>query len=411
MTLNPINQVILIIVGCALAAMGLVRLYRWHASRNAAPRRRRVQLQPAQRPTVANAPQVRTSAPQVRPSTTPVVTPAVASAPITAPAMVAPLPAAQVPVHTLVATAKPPVAARSAPVLVNSAVADLPAIEADETPLADGSDYAFGPVTSLLASLLPESEERKQANKKALRNAGYYEPHAWHNLAAARYLGVIAPIILCLGLLLVAPPHLEPWLIGGIVVLPMLGWALPTLHVRRQAAERLAEIEQSMPDLLDMMNMCVSQGMTVPASLQRVGSDIESVSPALSKELKIVTEQARVGSLEQALAAFGKRVDRPEVYSFTSLLLQTERMGTSMSQALAEYSDSMRETLRQQADQKANTAAFKLLFPTVLCLMPAVFMILLGPAIIEMSDFFREGGSAVLDNSMNSASGVLERGE
>lgn len=411
MTLNPLNQVILIVVGCALAAMGLVRLFRWHSSRSAAPKRRRVQFQPAQRPTVPVPP-------QVRPAATPVVTSAGAPAPA-APVPVEPLPATHValqpprmpPLHTSVATANSSVAPRPAPVLSTRTITDLPTVEADETPLADGSDYAFGPVTSLLASLLPESDERKQANKKALRNAGYYEPHAWHNLAAARYLAVITPIILCLGLLLVAPPHLEPWLIGGIVVLPMLGWALPTLHVRRQAAERLAEIEQSMPDLLDMMNMCVSQGMTVPASLQRVGSDIESVSPALSKELKIVTEQARVGSLEQALVAFGKRVDRPEVYSFTSLLLQTERMGTSMSQALAEYSDSMRETLRQQADQKANTAAFKLLFPTVLCLMPAVFMILLGPAIIEMSDFFREGGSAVLDNSMNSASGVLERGE
>ena len=405
MTLNPINQVILIVVGCALAAMGLVRLYRWHASRSAAPRRCRVQLQPIQRPAMAIAPQVRPSAP--------LVANPVAPAPVTAPTTIAPVPAAhtlpavpQLPLHTSVAAPTPPVAPRPAPVLPTRPVADLPAIEADETPLADGSDYAFGPVTSLLASLLPESDERKQANKKALRNAGYYEPHAWHNLAAARYLAVITPIILCLGLLLVAPPHLEPWLIGGIVVLPMLGWALPTLHVRRQAAERLAEIEQSMPDLLDMMNMCVSQGMTVPASLQRVGSDIESVSPALSKELKIVTEQARVGSLEQALAAFGKRVDRPEVYSFTSLLLQTERMGTSMSQALAEYSDSMRETLRQQADQKANTAAFKLLFPR--CLPDAGrAMILLGPAIIEMSDSSAKE-AAVLDNSMNSASGVLQ---
>jgi tight adherence protein C len=408
MTLNPINQVILIVVGCALAAMGLVRLFRWHSSRSAAPKRRRVQLQPARRPTMAAAPQVRASAP-------PISTSSVAPALITAPAPVAPLRAAQspflstqMPVHAPVATEKPPVAPRPAPVLATHRIADLPAIEADETPLADGSDYAFGPVTSLLASLLPESEERKQANKKALRNAGYYEPHAWHNLAAARYLGVIAPIILCLGLLLVAPPHLEPWLFGGIVVLPMLGWALPTLHVRRQAAERLAEIEQSMPDLLDMMNMCVSQGLTVPASLQRVGADLESVSPALSQELKIVSDQARVGSLEQALVAFSKRVELPDVYSFTSLLVQTERMGTSMSQALAEYSDGMRETLRQQADQQANTASFKLLFPTALCLMPAVFMILLGPAIIEMSTFFREGGNQVLNTSMESAQDALE---
>jgi tight adherence protein C len=284
----------------------------------------------------------------------------------------------------------------------------LPTIEADDTPLVDGSDLSFGPFTRVLAALLPESAERRAALKKSLRNAGYYEPHAWQNLAAARYLGLMLPILIGLGLLVVAPPDAEPWIFGGLVLLPAMGWALPTLLVRRQAADRLAEIERSMPDLLDMLNMCVSQGLTVPASLQRVGADLESVSPALSQELKIVSDQARVGSLEQALVAFSKRVELPDVYSFTSLLVQTERMGTSMSQALAEYSDGMRETLRQQADQKANTASFKLLFPTALCLMPAVFMILLGPAIIEMSTFFREGGNQVLNTSMESAQDVLE---
>jgi tight adherence protein C len=395
MTLNPLNQAILIAVGCALAAMLIVRLFRWSKLRGPkVPRRPQVHRQerPASKPVSPVA--IPTSPPVL--SQQPIAPPGAATRPV--PVM------APMKTPATVSSADRPVQRKSA-----SVAATLPALEADETPLVDGSDYAFGPVTSLLAALLPESDERKQANKKALRNAGYYEPHAWHNLAAARYLGVILPIIGCLGLLLIAPPELEPWLIGGLLVLPMLGWALPTLHVRAQASERLAEIERSMPDLLDMLNMCVSQGMTVPAALQRVGADIESVSPALSKELKIVTDQARVGSLEQALVAFGRRVDRPEVYSFTSLLIQTERMGTSMSHALAEYSDSMRETLRQQADQKANTASFKLLFPTVLCLMPAVFMILLGPAVIEMSAFFREGGNSVLNTSMESAAGVLER--
>jgi tight adherence protein C len=194
-----------------------------------------------------------------------------------------------------------------------------------------------------------------------------------------------------------------------MVALPMLGWALPTLYVRGKAADRLAEIERTMPDVLDMMNMCVSQGMTVPNSLGRVCRELESVSPALSKELRIVTEQSRVGTLQQALENFSRRIDLPDVHSFTSLLIQTERMGTSMSEALVEYSDNMRETLRQQADQKANTASFKLLFPTVMCLMPAVFLVLLGPAIIELSSFFREGGSQILQQSVRSASDVLER--
>ena len=367
MSLNPLNQLILVLV--AVAAVGMLGMRAWKKWRS--------------RPV---AKRVRRANPQVRVESVP-------AAPVQ---------------HEPVAQVTQSAAIPAHPSTLNAQPSTLPSIDAVDTPLADNSDLTFGPITKVLAALLPESSERRADLQKSLRNAGYYEPHAWHNLAAARYLGVIIPIIVGLGLLVIAPREAEPLIIAAIVLLPAVGWALPTLLVRRQAADRLAEIERSMPDLLDMMNMCVSQGLTVPASLQRVASDLESVSPALSQELKIVSDHARVGSLEQALVAFSRRVDLPDVYSFTSLLVQTERMGTSMSQALVEYSDGMRETLRQQADQKANTASFKLLFPTALCLMPAVFMILLGPAIIEMSAFFREGGNQVLNTSMESAQDALE---
>ena len=77
--------------------------------------------------------------------------------------------------------------------------------------------------------------------------------------------------------------------------------------------------------------------------------------------------------------------------------MQTERMGTSVSEALLDYSDSMRETMRQRADEKANTAAFKLLFPTVVFLMPAVFLFLSGPAVIELNRFYTQGGADSLN--------------
>lgn len=387
MPLTPVNQLIVVLVAAGFAGLLMIRL--WKQRRAGVGTVRRAERAKSQAMVESSSPAVELV--QTAPAA-PVGQPSTLKAQRSMPADQPSTPAVR------------PLAPGSQPLT-------LPALEAEDTPLADGSDLAFGPFTKVLAALLPESAERRTALKKLLQNAGYYEPHAWHNLAAARYLGLILPILIGLGLLLVAPPDAEPWIFGGLVLLPALGWALPTLLVRRQAADRLAEIERGMPDLLDMLNMCVSQGLTVPASLARVGADLESVSPALSQELKIVSDQARIGSLEQALVAFSKRVELPDVYAFTSLIVQTERMGTSMSQALAEYSDGMRETLRQQADQKANTASFKLLFPTVLCLMPAVFMILLGPAIIEMSAFFREGGNAVLSTSMESAGSVLEPGQ
>ncbi|HVJ85808.1 MAG TPA: type II secretion system F family protein, partial [Caulifigura sp.] len=179
----------------------------------------------------------------------------------------------------------------------------------------------------------------------------------------------------------------------------ILAWSLPTMWVRTRAKARLEEMGRGMPDMLDLLNMCVSQGMTVPTALARVSKELDPVYPALAKELKIVTDQARVGTLDQALRGLSNRVDIPEVHSFTSLLIQTERMGTSMSEALTEHSDNMRESFRQRADEKANAATFKLLFPTVLCLMPAVFMFLLGPAMIELNDFFTGRGQEILNAS------------
>jgi len=273
----------------------------------------------------------------------------------------------------------------------------LPRVESHEVPFADKGDLLFGPLTTMLASLLPESPQRQHTLANDLATAGFYRPHARYNLAAVRYLGVILPLIFFGGLLLFVPPQAELSVILTMVVAAGLGWALPSLYVRNKAAVRTSEIEAAMPDMLDMLNMCVSQGLTVSQSLTRISHELRDVYPALSRELDIISEQAEIGGIVVALENFSSRIDMAEVHSFTSLLIQTERMGTSVSAALTDYSDNMRESLRQRADEKANQATFKLLFPTVLCLMPAVYMFLLGPAIIELSDFFNEGGRDVLD--------------
>ena len=99
-------------------------------------------------------------------------------------------------------------------------------------------------------------------------------------------------------------------------------------------------------------------------------------------------QQAEIGNLPQALRNFGYRIESPEVNSFTSLLIQSETTGTSIARALSDYSDSIRSSLKERADARANAASFQLLFPVALLLMPSVFLFLLGPAIVQMSDFF-----------------------
>lgn len=283
--------------------------------------------------------------------------------------------------------------------------AGFPPVDYSLAPTLAGAPRAFGPMTGVLASMLPETEERLKTISENLIASGDFNPHALANLNAWRYVLMMVPM-LCFGVgLLFVPPVWEPLMLALAIGAPILGWSVPPLIVAGRAQERRREIEKAMPDFLDLMNMCVSQGLNVPDSLRRVEGDLQGVYPALSQELKIVKDQAQIGSLPVALKNFGRRVNVPEVNSFVSLMLQTQRMGTSVSESLQEYSDSMRESLKQRAEESGNRAAFWLLFPTVLCLMPAVYLFLLSPAVIKLSDFFSSGGRDALD----SGSRAIER--
>ncbi len=257
----------------------------------------------------------------------------------------------------------------------------------EDLPMRD-DDLFFGRLTPSLAQMLPETAPRRETQRKNLVGAGYQTRASWINLTAIRFVLAFLAVVIVGYLLIMAPPVLEPWLMAFLVIAPILAWALPPLVVSHKASERKIDIERGLPDVLDMMNMGVSQGLTVPQSLKRIGREITNVHPALAEELQLVNQQAEVGSMPQALRNFANRVDSPEVNSFTSLLIQSEVTGTSISRALTEYSDGIRSSLKERADSRANIASFKLLFPVVLCLMPSVFLFLLGPAIVQFSDFY-----------------------
>ncbi len=272
----------------------------------------------------------------------------------------------------------------------------IPRVESQDVPSVGTSDYVYGGATPILAAFLPEGDEGRRQLARELKQAGDYAPHARENLAATRFLFMIGALLLGGVCVLLAPPSVERLLLLGTVIMTALGWALPSLLVKSRAKTRRSEIELAIPDMMDMLNMCVSQGLTVPDSLGRISADLKPVYPSLAQELSIVVDQAKVGTLSESLQNFAERIDLPQVDSFTSLLIQTERMGTSVSDALTDYSDTMRESLRQRADERANQASFSLLFPTVLFLMPAVFMFLMGPAVIELTKFTNAGGLGAL---------------
>lgn len=284
--------------------------------------------------------------------------------------------------------------------IVHTSGESLSMPDPEELPIED-DDLTFGNATPALAQMLPETAARKEKQRQDLSAAGYHSRGAWLNLNSVRFvLALLALLLVGLGLI-AAPPAAEPYLLAAVIAAPLVAWALPPLVVSSKASERRTDIERALPDALDMLNMGVSQGLTVQSSLRRIGPEIAPAHPELAEELRIVDQQARMGSLQQALHNFSQRMDSTEVTSFTSLLIQSEATGTSVSRALTDYSDSMRSTFRERADSRANAASFKLLFPTVLCLMPSVFLFLLGPAVVSMSDFFGGTATELLEGRQN----------
>jgi tight adherence protein C len=257
----------------------------------------------------------------------------------------------------------------------------------------------FGPLTPALAGMLPQSAEQQATLDRDLKRAGYYRPQARQQFLAIRN-GLMAGWTLLTGTALVAlfEPVNDPtrWiLIVGAVVLLLL-YATPRLWLASQANQRVQRIELGLPDALDMITMCLSGGLPLQQSLERVGSELRGTHSDLAFELEIVRRHAETHTLEYGLSQFSERIDAAEIRSLTSLVADTERLGTNVAAALRDYADSVRRGYRQRAEELGNKNSVKLLLPVSLCLAPPVYILLLAPAVLELRDFMvrenRPGG-------------------
>ncbi len=176
-------------------------------------------------------------------------------------------------------------------------------------------------------------------------------------------------------------------LVGGAVAI--LIWALPRLYLRAAGQSRLKRIRRAIPDALDLMTMCLSGGLPLNRAFRYVSEELASAHPDLSTEFTIVQRHGEMRSLDFAFRQFAKRIDVPEVQSLSALVTQSQRLGTDISTAIRNYADNTRLRRRQSADERANKASVKMLFPLTLCLLPSVFMILWGPSVLELWTFLQ----------------------
>jgi len=255
---------------------------------------------------------------------------------------------------------------------------------------SDKADAGDNSLVQALAAQLPLSESTLNEIRKELRQAGYYRPSALAEFNATRFVLMVLLLFGFAALAVILPERLTAsvLILGGLTAL--LGYSVPRVIVQMQARDRIRRIVRGMPDAVDLINLGVSRGLTLAAALERVQPQLKAIHPELSQELEVVRRQANMLSLEHALRQMAERLDSPEIRSFADTLSHAERLGTGVSGALSTYAASLRTAARQEAEQALSSAPFKMLFPIATCLVPAVIIILLGPAVVELNTFVRQ---------------------
>lgn len=168
-------------------------------------------------------------------------------------------------------------------------------------------------------------------------------------------------------------------------LLALVGFYLPDVWLRIRIDRRRDKIVEGLPDALDLLVVCVEAGLGLDAAINRVAQEIKLSNKVLSDELKLLNLELRAGKLRRdALRNLALRIDLEDVNSLVTLLIQTDKFGTSVAQALRVYSDALRTKRYQRAEEIAAKLPVKLIFPLILFIFPALFITILGPAAIRL---------------------------
>jgi tight adherence protein C len=172
-----------------------------------------------------------------------------------------------------------------------------------------------------------------------------------------------------------------------------MGWALPSFFLSSKIARRQKEIQRALPDALDLLVICVEAGLGLNQALVRVAVEMRHVSELMTEEITRANLQIRAGTpREQALMTMADRTGVAAVRSLVTMLIQTERFGTSIAHSLRIHADSLRTKRRQAAEEAAAKTTIKMIFPLATCIFPALFVVILGPALIQIAQSFAQLG-------------------
>jgi tight adherence protein C len=232
----------------------------------------------------------------------------------------------------------------------------------------------------------PSDGEKVRATRRLLINAGYRSAKASVIFVGAKLL--LAIVIVCLLAMIPAKVLGFPSaskLTFFYILAAACGYYAPAYWLRRAIAARKDALQRAIPDALDLMVVCVEAGLGLDQAIGRVGDEVKRAHPELSDELNILSLELRTGtSRQEALRNLANRTDLEELRNLVALLVQTDRFGTSIGQALRVHADSMRTSRRLKAEEVAAKLPVKLLLPLIFFIFPSMFMVVIGPACIKM---------------------------
>jgi len=224
-----------------------------------------------------------------------------------------------------------------------------------------------------------------QGLRRKLLAAGYRSPHAPKIYTLLRIILIFAlPSALVLPQLLSEEPVELFMLYLQGAGLALMGLIIPSLFLTAKADRRRQEILNGFPDCLDLMLVCVEAGMGLEAALDRVGREMTLSHPLVAEQISQTTLELRAGaSREEALRAMADRTAVDEIRAFATLLIQSDKLGSSIATTLRIYAGEMREKRRMRAEEKAHRLPVLLSIPLVACMLPVMIGVLMLPAVIR----------------------------
>jgi tight adherence protein C len=256
------------------------------------------------------------------------------------------------------------------------------AVMPDDSPATDIAQRLANP----LNKILPPSATEARKTQKLLMQAGYRSPEA-PIIYRGIQVGSMAALPIITAVVSTYLASAFSTVLIGIMIAFVAGFFLPPFFLKRSIKKRQRDVRWGLADALDLMVVSVEAGLGLNAAMMKVSSELKEVHEAVAAEFELANLEIRVGrDRDEALRNLAERTGVDDLRSLVAMLIQTDKFGTSIAKGLRVFSDSLRTKRRQRAEQEAQKAAVKLLFPLACFLFPTLFIAILGPAALNLID-------------------------